>query len=117
MIKVYGIPNCNTVQKVIAWLKEHKVPYEFHDYKQKGITATKLKQWTKHFGWENVVNKAGTTWKELSDDEKATITNEAAAVKLMKEHTSAIRRPIVETGNDYLIRFNEEEYKIKLLKK
>jgi arsenate reductase len=57
MIKVYGIPNCNTVKKAIDWLKEHNVEYEFHDYKVKGITATKLKQWTKHFGWENILKQ------------------------------------------------------------
>jgi arsenate reductase (glutaredoxin) len=116
MIKVYGIPNCNSVKKALDWLKEHELEYEFHDYKKKGITAAKLKQWSKHFGWENLLNKAGTTWKGLDDDVKNSITSQPKAIQLMTENTSLIKRPIIEAGDDYLIRFNEEEYAQNLLK-
>jgi arsenate reductase (glutaredoxin) len=116
MIKVYGIPNCNSVKKAVDWLKANNLEYEFHDYKKKGITAAKLKQWSKHFGWENLLNKAGTTWKGLGEDDKNAVTSEAKAIQLMTANTSVIKRPIIETGDDYLVRFNEEEYAGKLLK-
>jgi arsenate reductase-like glutaredoxin family protein len=61
-LKVYAIPNCNTVKKALDWLKAHKVSYVFHDYKKLGITATLLQQWSKQVGWESLLNKKGATW-------------------------------------------------------
>lgn len=115
MIKVYGIPNCNTVKKATDWLKQNKLPYEFHDYKKLGITKEKLKEWCNYFGWETVLNKKGTTWQALSDEEKQAVTNQKSAIKLMVEKTSIIKRPVIEANGKYLLRFNEEEYSEVLL--
>jgi arsenate reductase len=114
-IKVYGIPNCDSVKKALDWLKLHKLLYEFHDYKKQGISKGKLKEWSKHFGWENLLNKASTTWKGLSEEEQNAVKSEASAIKVMMENTSAIKRPVIEAGGKYLVRFNEEEYKKHLL--
>ena len=54
---LYGIKNCNTVKNAIAWLNDKKVKFDFHDYKSKGITREKLKEWSKQVGWESLVNK------------------------------------------------------------
>ncbi|RZJ82337.1 MAG: arsenate reductase, partial [Flavobacterium sp.] len=62
-MKVYGIPNCNTVKKALDWLKENNIEFEFHDFKKKGITAEKLQEWFDVFGWEKVINKNGLTFK------------------------------------------------------
>jgi Spx/MgsR family transcriptional regulator len=117
MIKVYGIPNCNTVQKAIAWLKDKQLPFEFHDYKKEGITKAKLKEWSKHFGWTNILNKNGTTYKELSDEMKSAIVDEKSAVHFLEENTSGIKRPIIEYNGEYLIRFDEQQYNDVLLAK
>ena len=93
------------------------MPFSFHNYKTQGVTKKKLKEWCKHFGWKNVLNTNGTTWRDASEDEKAIITNEAAAIAFMHAKPSAIKRPIVEADGNYLIRFNEEEYRQVLLKK
>ena len=114
---MYGIPNCNTVKRASDWLKEHDVPFSFHDYKKEGISKKKLKQWCKYFGWENVLNKRGTTWLELIDEEKDAITNEDTAIAFMKNNTSSIKRPILEAEGTLFIRFNEEEYSQLLSKK
>ena len=115
MIKVYGIPNCNTVKKAMDWLKENDLQYEFHDYKKKGITADKLNEWSDYFGWENIINKNGTTWKGLDDQEKESVKDQKSSVTFLAEKTSAIKRPIVESNGNYLIRFDEQEYSKKLL--
>jgi arsenate reductase len=115
MIKVYGIPNCGSVKKALDWLKQNNLNYEFHDYKKLGITKGKLKEWCRHFGWETVLNKNGTTFKELSEEEKQAVTNEKSAIQFLQENTSAIKRPIIEAGERYLIRFNEQEYRDTLL--
>lgn len=109
---VYGIPNCNTVKKALTWLKENGFSYEFHDFKKKGITAEKLNQWCDTFGWENVLNKKGTTWKKLSPEEQQAVTSQATAVQVLLSHTSAIKRPIIEQEDlPVLLSFNEEQYK------
>jgi arsenate reductase len=109
---VYGIKNCNTVKSALDWLKKKNVSFEFHDYKTKGINDTKLKEWSKQVGWESLVNKKGTTWRQLDDATKSKVTNEAAAIELMKEKTSVIKRPIIEeNGKVITLGFDEETYK------
>ena len=70
MLTLYGIPNCNTVKKARTWLDEHGIQFAFHDYKKQGISPEKIQEWYGKFPWERLVNKAGTTWKALSEDEK-----------------------------------------------
>lgn len=111
MYTVYGIPNCNTVKKALDWLKEHKVAYTFHDYKKQGITKSKLQLWSKQTGWESLVNKKGTTWRQLDAAQQAGITNEKAAIQLMETHTSVIKRPLIEKGDEVVaLGFDEQQY-------
>jgi Spx/MgsR family transcriptional regulator len=112
---VYGIKNCNTVKTALDWLKKNKVEFEFHDYKLKGISDIKLKQWSKQVGWESLVNKRGTTWRQLDQAVQSKVTNEANAIALMKEKTSVIKRPLIEQdGTVVALGFDEAVYK-KLL--
>jgi arsenate reductase len=112
---LYGIKNCNTVKTAMEWLRKHKVAFEFHDYKAKGITEAKLKDWIKQVGWESLVNKRGTTWRQLDEATQSRVTNEKSAIALMKEKTSVIKRPLIEEdGQVVVLGFDEEEYKKKL---
>ena len=108
---VYGIKNCNTVKSALDWLKKHKVEFEFHDYKSKGITDAKLKAWSKQVGWESLVNKRGTTWRQLEEAVQKKVTNESAAIALMREKTSVIKRPLIERdGKVVALGFDEDVY-------
>jgi arsenate reductase (glutaredoxin) len=111
MYTLYGIPNCDSVKKARVWLDKHNIPYEFHDYKQSGITKTKLNSWSKQLGWENVFNKNSTTFKELPDAERDAVTSQAAAVDMMVQHNSIIKRPLIEKDDKVVaVRFNETVY-------
>ena len=111
---LYGIKNCNTVKASLDWLKKHKIDFEFYDYKARGITGAKLKDWSKQVGWESLVNKRGTTWRKLDEKIQNSISNEKAAIALMKEKTSVIRRPLIEiNGKVVALGFDEGEYKKK----
>jgi arsenate reductase (glutaredoxin) len=112
MLKVYGIPNCDTVKKSITWLKNHGVAYEFHDYKKLGISKEKLEEWLTQVSWEKLVNRAGTTYKKLSDEEKSKVIDNASAIALMLEKTSVIKRPIVESDKILTVGFKEDEYEV-----
>ena len=110
-MKLYGIPNCNTVKKARNWLDEHGVAYEFHDFKKSGISEDTLRQWLSQVEWEKLVNRAGMTWRGLSDAEKAAVTDNASAIKLMQEKTSVLKRPVLVKDDQILhLGFTEAAY-------
>ncbi|MDB4575799.1 ArsC family reductase [bacterium] len=113
MIKIYGIPNCDTMKKARKWLENNNLDYEFHDYKKLGVPEKNLKQWVKKAGWEVVLNKRGTTWRKLDDAIKNNI-DESSSIQVMLDNPSAIKRPVLESGRTLLVGFKEDEYK-KLL--
>ena len=44
-VRVYGIPNCDTVKKARAWLAARGIDHAFHDYKKEGIDPQRLARW------------------------------------------------------------------------
>ncbi len=112
MLKVYGIPNCDTVKKATVWLKNKGIDYEFHDYKKLGISPEKLAEWLTQVPHEKLINRAGTTFKKLSDEEKNGIIDDASAVALMLVKTSVIKRPIIESDKILAVGFKTEEYEV-----
>ena len=108
---VYGIPNCDTTKKALALLKKHKVDFSFQDYKQQGITPQKLEEWCKKTGWEIILNKRSTTWRELDEAEQKKVINQSSAIKLMMKNNSIIKRPIIEIDKNIIVGFNEDEIK------
>lgn len=111
MIHFYGIPNCDTVKKARKWLDSEGLDYTFHDYKKEGADAGDLARWADRVGWEVLLNRRGTTFRKLSDEDKADIGREKA-IALMVEHPSMIKRPVVETddGNRVLVGFSQSEW-------
>jgi arsenate reductase len=107
-ITIYGIPNCDTTKKAIGVLNKQQVKYVFHDYKRSGITEMKLKAWSKKEGWEKILNKRSTTWRELPEATQLKIKDEAAAIQLMLQNNSIIKRPIVEHTTGLIIGFDEK---------
>ena len=108
-ITLYGIPNCDTVKKTRAYLDSRGVAYHFHDYKKAGVEVADLQRWTKEVGWEKLLNKAGTTFKKLSDVDKTGI-DEGKAIALMLANPSMIKRPVVEGGPTLLVGFKPDIY-------
>ncbi len=106
---LYGIRNCDTVKKARAWLDGHGVVYRFHDFKTEGVTPEQLALWCGTLGWEEVLNRAGTTFRKLPEPERADL-DEGKAVALMLAHPSAIKRPVVEAGETILVGFKPETF-------
>ncbi len=112
MYIVYGIANCDTTKKTLSRLKQHKVEFSFHDYKTENIDALKLKEWCRQKGWETILNKRSTTWRGLTAAVQAAITNEKAAIGLMQQHTSIIKRPVIELNKTVVAVGFDEAIKI-----
>lgn len=109
-MKLYGIRNCNTVKKARTWLDEHGHAIPFHDFKKDGVDKPMLERWLKRVDWQALVNKQGTTWKKLSDDEKSAVTDESGAILLMLEKPSVIKRPVLESDDRIILGFDEKTY-------
>ncbi|MGJ4889522.1 ArsC family reductase [Bradyrhizobium sp. HKCCYLR20261] len=108
-ITIYGIKNCDTMKKARAWLDEHGVAYDFHDYKTAGIDKATLKAWSDEVGWEVLLNRAGTTFKKLPDAEKEGLT-ESKAIALMLAQPSMIKRPVLDLGTKRVVGFKPDLY-------
>lgn len=106
---LYGIPNCDTVKKARTWLEAQGIAYTFHDYKKLGVDADRLAAWCAALGWEKVLNRSGTTFRNLPDAEREGL-DEARAIALMLAQPSMIKRPIVEYGGGLLLGFKSEEW-------
>jgi len=110
MITMFGIKNCDTIKKARKWLEAEGIEYQFHDYKKEGLSSEMLNAWVADLGWEALVNKRGTTWRKLPDDSKESM-DEAAAIQVMLENASIIKRPLlVDDSNKTLLGFKAEEY-------
>ncbi len=110
-MKLYGIPNCNTVKKARVWLDNHQIDYEFHDFKKLGVSQAILDNWLKQQPWSKLVNRAGMTWRKLTNAEKDNVIDNASASALMAEKTSVIKRPILEKDGEVLcLGFSEGRY-------
>jgi arsenate reductase (glutaredoxin) len=96
MLKAYGLKKCSTCQDALKWLDAKSVAIDFTDYSEVKPTKVQIKKWIKGVGgWEKLINRAGYTWKALSVEDKTDVTEEKA-IALAQNHTSLIRRPLIE---------------------
>lgn len=110
-MQLFGIPNCSTVKKARDWLTCHACSYEFHDFKKHEASAELLTSWLQQMPWQKLVNRAGMTWRNLSDAEKAAVVDDASAINLMLEKSSVIKRPLlVKDGKIISVGFTEAAY-------
>lgn len=109
MIILYGIPNCDTVRKARKWLTENGLDYKFHNFKKDGLEAPLLEKWVNALGWQVLLNKRGTTWRNLSVEVKANIDQEKA-IQIMLNATSIIKRPVLDNNGALSVGFKDEQY-------
>jgi arsenate reductase len=108
-VTIYGIRNCDTMKKARAWLDSHGVSYAFHDYKAAGIERARLQAWARAVGWERLLNRAGTTFRQLPETDREGL-DEARAIALMLAQPSMIKRPVLDAGGTLLVGFKAEAY-------
>lgn len=109
-VEIYGIPNCNSVKKARDWLKTRGIDHEFHDFKKNGISEELIHSWLKYTDIESLINRKGTTWRALSEIQKASAKSLPKAVKLMLEKPSVIKRPVLVSQKKLILGFMPELY-------
>lgn len=102
-LSVFGIKNCNTMKKTFDFLNENNIPYQFIDYKKQAPDVALLKKFAKIVGFESLINKKGTTYKKLSEEDKKKMETENTSLQILVSNSSMIRRPIIEFPNGELI--------------
>lgn len=110
---LYGISNCDTVRKARNWLAAHDISFEFYDYRSEGISDERIKGWLTQIPLEKLLNKASTTFRELPDREKESVTKKPAAIRIMIKNPTIIKRPVLEDDQDRILAvgFKEETYR------
>ena len=106
---IYGIKNCDTMKKARNWLESHGVAHDFHDYKTAGLSRELIERWCDELGWEVLLNRAGTTFRKLPDDEKQNIDRQKA-IELMLAQPSMVKRPVLDLAGRLLVGFKPELY-------
>ena len=110
-ITLHGIANCDTVRKARRWLDDNDVPHRFHDLRKDGVDENMLEGWIASLDdWGELVNRRGTTWRKLAEEERADL-DEEKAVALMIEHPAVIKRPVLVRGELVLVGFDETMYR------
>ena len=108
-VTLYGIPNCDTVKKARRWLDQRHVAYQFHDFRNNGLTPALLKTWLSQLAWEALLNKRGRTWRELPDTEKQ-VTNATQAISVCCKYPTLIKRPVLVSDKHIVIGFDPDNY-------
>ena len=114
MITLYGIPNCDTVKKSRAWLAERGQDAAFHDFKKHGVPPEALARWMQAAGWDKLLNRRGTTWRQLDAATQAGVVDAASAGALMQAHPSLIKRPVVDWGERITVGFDAHDWAVRL---
>lgn len=109
-ITVYGIPNCDQVKKARTWLNDHALSFDFHDFKKAGVSRSLIDTWLTQVAWDVLLNRKGTTWRGLSDQRKAAISDARTAAELMLELPSIIKRPVLSAGESIHVGFSDPLY-------
>lgn len=115
MTTLYGITNCDTVKKARQWLDAQGVSYQYHDLKREGIDRATLNHWIGKAGLESIINRRGTTWCRLSESEKNSL-NDDALIEMICQYPTLIKRPVIDTGAQILVGFDQNRYKLAFLK-
>lgn len=109
MTTLYGIKNCDTIKKARKWLDDNNIAYQFHDYRVDGLRKDQLKDWAKALGWEAMLNKRGTTFRQLPEADKEALT-EDKALELMLSHPALIKRPLLAANGSLELGFKADNY-------
>lgn len=104
MISVYGLKNCDTCRRALAWLVEQEIPHTFHDVRKDGFGD--VESWIAACGHETLINRRGTTWRKLPEEERGNL-DETRAAALIRAWPAVMKRPLFVSGHRVLVGFTD----------
>jgi arsenate reductase (glutaredoxin) len=109
-LMMYGIPNCDSVKKAKDYLNQQGIEFVFHDFKKNGITVDVIQEWLVRIDLNSIINRKGTTWRALSEQEKLSCDQSESALNLLCQKPTLIKRPVLVSDHFILVGFNPENY-------
>ena len=117
MITIYGIHNCDTVKKTRKWFDTNEVSYAYHDFRNDGFEPELALRWSESIDHNLLINRRSTTWKQLSEAQKQMLNDSETdgsgivelIAKLIVEHPTLIKRPVIDTQSEIFIGYNESQ--------
>ena len=109
MLKIYGIPACNTMKKTFEYLQKKGISFEFFNYKKNGVSSDELQSFIDQLTLDKVFNKQGSTYRQLPEEIKLALNDPKKAFEFLLEKNSAIKRPILVDKNRMIAGFNQTE--------
>lgn len=110
-VVLYGISNCDTVKKARRWLESHGIAYRFHDFRRDGLEPETLSQWIAQLGWETLLNRRSTTWRQLAEADRQGLDSVRAQALMLREPT-LIKRPVLVCDGQAAVGFSEQDYQV-----
>lgn len=114
VVVVHGIPNCDTVKKACAWLRQHGIAHRFHDVRRDGLPPERLARWAAATTADALLNRKGSTWRGLADEDRAAAATEPGLLALIARHPTLLRRPVVEWADGPTVGFDPEAFAVRL---
>lgn len=99
---IYGIPNCDTVRKARRFLEQQGVDYDFHDVREQPLHAETLTRWLQQVDRDTLINKRSTSWRQLTDDERA-LADDGVAIELLQRYPTLMKRPVLSVDEQVLV--------------
>ena len=105
MITLYGIANCDTCRKAKIWFGKNNIPYNFIDFRKSGLSRSIIKSWVNALGTNLLVNRRGTTWRNLPEDRRLLVDG-SDSVDVLMDAPTLMKRPIIDLDGRLLVGFD-----------
>ena len=109
-VKIYGISNCDTVKKAKKWLDAEQIDFDYHDFRKDGLQPSDVEKWVSAAGLDKLLNKRGTTWRKLDEEQQLAAQDQSKAIALIVAEPTLIKRPVLEFNDHIEIGFSEPRY-------
>ena len=106
---LYGIRNCDSCRAASKWLSAAGIEFRFHDLRKDGIERAQVERWLASCDRERLLNRRGTTWRQLDESERSRADGDQLA-DLLLAHPTLIKRPVLEHSTGVEIGFSAARY-------
>ena len=116
MITLYGISNCDKCRKAKKWFNDNRIIFDFFDFRKNELTHAKIETWIDRIGLDNLINRRGTTWRNLPEELRDQIS-QPKNLDVLHQFPTLMKRPIIEMDDYFLVGFDASVIKqIQIMK-
>ena len=107
MLTIFGISNCDKCRATRKWFADRGSAHQFHDLRKDGLTSALVSDWLERLDVDTLINKRGKTWREIPQATREKLTPNVAS-ELILNNPTLTKRPLIDTGSELLVGYDEE---------